>query len=140
MKKLFFLLLTAGLFMTLIANGQSSPWIKTVDGQVNCKKLTVHGKTANVVLENGEKSVVPVSTILSYYKDGMLYTKMPLYNKGVKGDLVFMEFVRTKEDMSLYKYDDSGNAKYFVYKGDEIYMELSDVNKSGFEKFFNIQL
>lgn len=136
MKKSSILLLIAGLFLSLVTYGQSGQWIKTADEQISCLKINVQKETTKIVLNNGEKKTMPTSTISSYFKDDKLYSKMPLNN----GDNVFMEFLRTRDDMSLYKYNDSGTARYFVYKGDDIYMELTDANKSGFEKFFNIQL
>lgn len=140
MKKLFLMFLTAGLILTLTANGQSDPWIKTDNGQVSCQKISIQAKNAKIVLENGEKATVPTSSIHSYFVDGKLYNKMPLYNKGVKSNDVFMELLNTRDDMTLYKYRDLGTVRYFVFKGEDIYQELVDGNTSGFEKFFNTQL
>ena len=137
MKKSFIFLLTAGLFLTLAANGQKKdPWIKTDDGQINCVKINIQKETAKVVLENGEKTTIPTSTISSFFKDDKLYYKMPLYN----GDMVFMQFLGIRDDMRLFRHSDSGTARYFVYKGNDLYQEILDANRKEFETFFNINM
>lgn len=138
MKKLFFLSLTAGVFMAISANGQQATWVKTADGQINCRKISAKQNELKVVLENGEKKVLPAGTVELYFRDNKLYLKMPLYSKGVKGSPVFMEFVKTRDDLSLYKYLDTNNYRYFVYKGNDFYIELLDDNLAYFKKFFNI--
>lgn len=138
MKKLFTFFLMAGLFSALCVSGQTASWLKTTDGQVNCKKINVQGETVKVVLENGEKQTFPVSSVLSYFADDKLYLKMPLQTKGEKKEAL-MEFVKTRDDMSLYKLLDKGNYRYLVYKGNEMYVELLDGNRAEFEKFFYLQ-
>jgi hypothetical protein len=139
MKNLLILLVAAGLFITIQANATSAEWIKTIDGQVSCLKITVQGSSLKVVTENGEKKSLPVSSIVSYYTGNKLYVKLPLYNLEIKGD-VFMEFVRSNEDLSLYKYAINGTDRFFVYKGDQLYVALNNGNKTEFEKFFFVQI
>jgi len=139
MKKLLFLLCISGLFMTLAAQGQSGPWIKTADGQINCKKITVSADNVKVVTADGEKRTLPTSSVLSYSQDNLLLIKLPLYIREVKGE-VFMEFVRSKDDLSLYKYSINGMERYFIYRGENLYVALNDGNKAEFEKFFFVQL
>ncbi len=138
MKKFFAFLLTAGFISTLCLSGQTANWVKTTDGQVNCKKISVQGETIKVVLENGEKQVLQLSSVISYFADDKLYMKMPVQTRGEKKDAL-MEFVKTRDDMSLYKLLDKGNYRYLVYKGNEMYVELLDGNRAEFEKFFYIQ-
>lgn len=138
MKKLFAFFLIAGFISTLCVSGQTATWVKTTDGQVNCKKISVQGETVKVVLENGEKQMLQVSSVISYFADDKLYLKMPVQTRGEKKEAL-MEFVKTRDDMSLYKLLDKGNYRYLVYKGNEMYVELLDGNRAEFEKFFYIQ-
>ena len=138
MKKFFAFFLIAGFISTLCVSGQTATWVKTTDGQVNCKKISVQGETVKVVLENGEKQMLPVSSVISYFADDKLYLKMPVQTRGEKKEAL-MEFVKTRDDMSLYKLLDKGNYRYLVYKGNEMYVELLDGNRAEFEKFFYLQ-
>lgn len=139
MKKFFAILITGILYFSLSVNGQDLTWIKTADGQVNCKKITVNGETVKVVLDNGEKQTLPASEVNSYYSDEKLFIKMPCVTNGKKNE-TFMEFVRTRDEMSLYRFTDSGTYRYIVFKGNEMYQELLDGNTAVFEKFFDVQL
>jgi len=138
MKKFFAFFLMAGFISTLCLSGQTSNWVKTTDGQVNCKKVSLQGETVKVVLENGEKQTLPVSSVVSFFADDKLYIKMPVQTRGEKKEAL-MEFVKTRDDMSLYKLLDKGNYRYLVYKGNEMYVELLDGNRAEFEKFFYLQ-
>lgn len=138
MKKLFSFLVAAGLIITLNANSQSTGWVMTTDGQVSCRKVSVQGDNVKIVLENGEKKVYPASNVSSYYMDDVLFTKMPLVIKGKKED-VFMEFMKKRDDMSLFRYLDNSSVRYLVYKGEDLSVEIMDGNKDQFEKYFYLQ-
>jgi hypothetical protein len=138
MKKFFAFFLMAGFISTFCLSGQTSNWVKTTDGQVNCKKVSLQGETVKVVLENGEKQTLPVSSVVSFFADDKLYIKMPVQTRGEKKEAL-MEFVKTRDDMSLYKLLDKGNYRYLVYKGNEMYVELLDGNRAEFVKFFYLQ-
>lgn len=139
MKKVTLFLMTVGLIFSLGAKGQTSAWVQNSDERVNCKKVSVLGENVKVVLENGEKKTFPCSSVTSYFYDDKLYVNLPLQVKGEKKGC-FMEFIMTRDDMSLYKYAGNGNFRYFVYKGTDLYVELLDGNLREFEKFFNVQL
>ncbi len=149
MKKNFILLFTAGLFLTVIVNGQSDNWIKTTDGLISCKKITNLNDELRLVFENGEKQRIPSNSVLSFNKNGKLYEKMPLYEKGLKEGMKFMKFLSSHEDMRLYEFYDKSfqkrnknrsSKRYFIYKGEELYIELTLADYSGFEKDFNVKL
>jgi hypothetical protein len=69
MKKFFAFFLMAGFIRTLCLSGQTSNRIKTTDGQVNCKKISVQGETAKVVPGNGEKQNLPVNSVVSFFAE-----------------------------------------------------------------------
>jgi hypothetical protein len=139
MKNLFLILLSAGLFLTLNVNGKSNPWIQTVDGQVNILKITVDASDFKVETIDGIERSLPATAVMSYSVDNKLYVKLPLYILEVKGE-VFMEFVKTRDDLKLFKYEVNGSDRYFVYKGDNLYVPLNDSNKAAFEKFFFVKV
>lgn len=135
MKKLFVFIMAAGFLFSLAASGQSSAWYQTADGQVSCKKINVQGDKLKVVLENGEKQVVPATSVSSYYTEDKLFLKKGVFANGVKQDH-FMEFLKTRDDMSLFMFPDNGTYRYLVYKGDELFIEILEGNRDEFMKFF----
>ena len=135
MKKLFVILMAAGFLFSLAASGQSSTWYQTSAGQVSCKKITVQGDKLKVVLENGEKQVVQAASVASYFTDDKLFVKKVIFSNGVKQDN-FMEFLKTRDDMSLFMFPDNGTYRYLVYKGDELFIEILEGNRDEFMKFF----
>jgi hypothetical protein len=96
------------------------------------------------VLKNGEKKAIPVNSILSYTVDGKEFTKMPLFiNNKPSGKSAFMELVKSKGDLSLYRLEitditasetletvvSGQNGKlfiYFLYQGDNIYLKMDE--------------
>ena len=141
MKKQYLILLLTGFLLTTVLSAQSQTWVKTAEGQVTCKKVSVDGEKVKVTLENGEKKDYTIDEVNSYFLDGSLFVRVPYYEKGVKDKDVFMESIANKEDQQLYKYKEGvGSVRYFVYKGDKLVNELSELNKAGFEKFFNVSL
>jgi hypothetical protein len=140
MKKKYYLMLITILLSTGLF-GQSQPWVQTDDGQVEVKKVSPDGDKVKVTLENGEKKDFKKEEVKSYFMDGALFIKVPYYEKGVKGKDVFMESLANKEDQQLYKYKAGvGSVRYFVYKGENLVNEVTESNKAGFEKFFNVSL
>ncbi|MDX9948472.1 MAG: hypothetical protein RBS38_14010 [Bacteroidales bacterium] len=135
MKKLFVFIMAAGFLFSLAASGQSSPWYQTADGQVTCKKVAVQGDKLKVVLENGEKQVVPAASVSSYYTEDKLFLKKGIFADGVMQEK-FMEFLKTRDDMSLFMFPDNGTYRYLVYKGDELFIEILEGNRDEFMKFF----
>jgi hypothetical protein len=114
------------------------------ESKLECRKISFGNKTAKVVLNNGEKMWVPVNSIRSYTIDGKEFTKMPLFiNNKPSGKSKFMELVKSKGDLSLYRMEIteitasetsepvvSGQKGklfiYFVYKGDNIYLKMDE--------------
>ncbi len=141
MKKQLLILLALCSITTCAVSGQTRPWIKTSDGQINCKKISVYKDEVKVILENGEKKNLTINDVDSYFRDGSLFIKVPLFNKGGKDKTVFMESLANKDDQQLYRYLDSpGYSRYFVYKGENLVIEVTDANKEAFSKYFNISI
>ena len=142
MKKRNFLLMVACILLTTGLFGQTQQWVKTSEGQLNCKKVSLDGEKVKVTLDNGDKKDYTIDEVNSYFSDGSLFVKVPYYEKGVKGKDVFMESIANKEDQQLYKYKERIGLpiRYFVYKGDNLVNEVTESNKAGFEKFFNVSI
>ena len=121
-------------------------WINTGKNRLDCREINLDYKTARAVLTNGEKISIPVSSIQSYSFDGREFVKMPLFkNNKASGDYKFMELLKTRDDLSLYRLEISEitadvtnktvvtdpNGKYYfyyLYKDDKLYLEMD--NKS----------
>jgi len=137
MKKLFVLLISVGFLFSLTASAQSSAWYQTAEGQVSCKKINDQGDRLRVVLDNGEKKNIPAASVSSYFIDDKLFVKKELFTDGVKQEQ-FMEFLKTRDDMSLFLFSDKGSYRYLVYKGDELFVEVLEGNRDEFMRFFHM--
>ncbi|MEZ5070729.1 MAG: hypothetical protein R2751_07130 [Bacteroidales bacterium] len=139
MKKVGIVLL-ATFVLTQVSIGQSGTWVKTGDGQVACTKVAVGNSTTKVVLASGEKQSIPTSAVLSYAKEGTEYVKMPRFDRGAKSGEEFMELVKTRDNMSLYRFRDMGSFRYVIYKGTDFYLEVTNGLETEFEDYFGIAM
>jgi len=144
MKKLVSLLIVPGLFLTFGASAQSTKWVKTLDEQVNCKKISLQESNLKIVLESGEKKVLPQDEVLLYCTGDQIFKKLPIYIDKLQKE-VFMEFIKARDELSLYKYTVETKEKimenrYFVYKANEFYIGVGDGNREEYEKYFFVQL
>jgi hypothetical protein len=137
-----------------IAKDLSASWVLTTEGKMNCKKINIGYNKARVVLENGQKKTIPVDLINSYTLNGKVFNKLPLYQVGKQTNkMVFMELIKTKSDLSLYKYEYFNygrsaydfkdlNAKlfsYFLYdNGRKLLMELDEKSLLNVCKLFGL--
>jgi hypothetical protein len=146
MKKL--LVISMFSFATIAAFGRDLPeaWINTGKKQIDCREINLGIKTARVVLTNGEKMSVPVSSIQSYSVNGREFVKMPLFrNNNASGNYEFMELLKTRGELSLYRLEitqitadetnetvvTDPNGKlylYYLYKDNKPYLKMD--NKS----------
>lgn len=137
MKKQITFLFIAGLALTAIP-AIAGEWVKTAEGQLDCSKVSVHKATTQVTLATGEKKNIPTSDIESYSVKGKEYVRKPFYEKGNIKSTVFMEFVKTMDDMSLYKFTDMENSltRYYMFKDGDYYMEITPASMKEFAAFF----
>jgi len=141
MKKLLVLFSVVLLCLSGIAKDPGASCVITREGKMNCKKIYVGFNKARVMLENGQKSSIPLDQINSYTLNGKEFTKLPLFENGKQTNkMVFMELIKTQSDSSLYKYKYYNcrrsafdfkdlNAKlysYFLYIDNRLYMELDE--------------
>jgi hypothetical protein len=146
MKKLLFISIFVLAAMASFGRDIPETWINTGANRLDCQEINLGYKTARVVLTNGEKISVPVSSIQSYSVNGRQFVKMPLFkNNKASGDSKFMELLKTRGELSLYRLEISQmtaditnkevvtdpNGKfyfYYLYKDDKLYLEMD--NKS----------
>lgn len=122
MKKNIFLVVAIGLLFAFSASAAES-WIVTNEGRINCQEVHMGFLKARIVLEDGQTMTIPFNQISSYCRNGKVYARLCLYrDKRPCNTFVFMEQVREKGELTLYRYMDlehnQNYASYYVYNGD----------------------
>jgi hypothetical protein len=145
MKKLFVISMFFLATMATFSRDIPEAWINTGKNRLDCREISLGIKTARVVLTNGEKMSVPVSSILSYSVNGKEFVKMPVFQNNKATRYEFMELLKTRGELSLYRLEISQitadetnetvvtdpNGKlyfYYLYKDDKPYLKMD--NKS----------
>jgi hypothetical protein len=145
MKKLFVISMFFLATMATFSRDIPEAWINTGKNRLDCREISLGIKTARVVLTNGEKMSVPVSSILSYSVNGKEFVKMPVFQNNKATGYEFMELLKTRGELSLYRLEISQitadetnetvvtdpNGKlyfYYLYKDDKPYLKMD--NKS----------
>jgi hypothetical protein len=138
MKKSLLFIIVSNLLISTAMIGQTDNWIKTSEGKYAISKVKVHQGSTVIIMPDGQKKSVPTSSVDSYCVDDKTYNKMSLFDKGVSKEPVFMEHVKTIDNMSLYKYHDTNRYidRYFVYKGNDYYIEIQPKAHPEFAVFF----
>ena len=156
MKKILFIGII-GLIIsvtTFAATIVSNYYISTTGQMTNCKRITFKANEIKVVLENGQKLLIPMAQIKTIKANGKIYNKLPVYknNKPMNKE-VFMELITTKETFKLYKYNvdidwdkrangfnvaDNQMENYVVYKDNQFQSEINDANYRAMFNFFGI--
>lgn len=142
MKRLLILLPAIGYCLAIAAFEPVDTWVNSGANKTDCKRISVGTSKARIVLQNGDKVVVPLDQIDSYSADGKVFNKVELYRNGKPANkLVFMELLKTRDGYELYRYNicdlDITDDQYFVYKGDEFALALDEkMNKVRIERIF----
>jgi hypothetical protein len=135
-----------------LAGFSAIPGVKLVvtnEGTVKCQKISLGVKNAHIILENGEKSIIPVEHINSYIAEGKQFDNLELYKDGKSANkMVFMELVKSRGDLSLYKYEAHDYDSYtpsdtystfYVYRGGKLYLEITDKSLPNVFQFFDVK-
>jgi hypothetical protein len=149
MKKLIVVFSVVMLSLAGFASKPDARYVVTKDGRFDCKQISFGMQNAHIVLTNGKKSTIPIENINSYTIDGKQFDKLELNKKGkdVPSE-VFMELVKTRDDLSLYRlshvdydlYPDSQKVNnYYVYKNGKQYLELTDKSLPSVLQFFDVK-
>jgi hypothetical protein len=152
-------ILTIGALMivtaTMAANLESTYFVKNTGELTNCKKIHFRTNDIKVVYENGMEVLIPKNELKAIRVNEVYYEKLPVYVNNVKTEKEeFMQFVATRGGLKLFKY--SANVSkasgskgfnvsgytmdyYVVYKGDQLWVEVTDVNYPTLFAFFGVQ-
>ena len=146
MKKLAILISGTLFCLAGMAAESSDSWVIAGKDRISCDKVNVGIAKARITLDNGEKMTLPVNQIGSYSADGMVFNKKMVYRNGKPtGRTEFMQLMKIKGDLSLYKtttfdeYLGSAVDVYNVYKGEDLYLALDNKSMPSVLNFFNIK-
>lgn len=134
MKKLI-VLVTATLFCIAgMAALPSNSGNHSGDERVNCKKISIGVKKARIILNNGDKKIIPVDQLESYVLNGRIFEKKVLYKNGKStGETAFMQLLKKRGNFSFYKNlefdpeiarEDKRHNAFYIYVGEELYLAL----------------
>jgi hypothetical protein len=149
MKKLAVLILAAMFCITGMVAAAPGNWVVTGKDRIGCEKISLGISKARIVLENGEKLVVPISELESYSSDGMVFVKKVIPDNGLSnGTAVFMQLMKVKGGLTLYRnveFDPelTGRLKsydhFYVYKGEELHLVLDEKTMPDAFNFFGLK-
>jgi hypothetical protein len=147
MKKIT-LLISAALFSYAALASSPATWIASENGRIPAEKLKVGLNKAKIVLENGEKAILPVDDLHAYSIDGKVFEKKTYYKDGKATDEeVFMEVIGYSNGLKLlkhveYDYDAiipaSPIDKFYVYRNNELHLALTPKSMPTVMEFFGV--
>jgi hypothetical protein len=112
MKKFYLVLIILPYCLVIIAGNHES-WVTTKDSTYFTKKMQFGDSRAKLVFDNGSKISLPIDQIDSYCLNGKEFKKFPLYINGKPTkNMVFMELVKTQDNLKLYRYCKSSYCPY----------------------------
>jgi len=146
MKKLAILISGTLFCLAGMAAESSDSWVIAGKDRISCDKVNVGIAKARITLDNGEKMTLPINQIESYSSDGMVFDKKMVYKNGkATGHTEFMQLLKIKGDLSLYKTTtfnaDLGAAVdvYNVYRGEDLYLALDNKSIPSVFNFFRVK-
>ncbi len=147
MKKIA-LFLSAALFASAAIASSPASWVASEDGTIHAEKVKIGFKNAKIVLENGEKTILPVDDLYAYSVKGNIFERKPYYRDGeATGEEVFMELISYSNGLKLlkhveYDYDaitpGSPIDKFYVYRNNELHLALDHKSLPTVMKFFGV--
>lgn len=134
---------------------KSNYFISTTGQLTHYKRIAFKNNEVKVVLQNGEKLLLPMAQIKTIKANGKIYDKLPVYKNDKPTDKeAFMELVTTKRGLKLYKYYtdiDSDNREfgfnvsvdykmenYVVFKDGQFKTEINDSNYPAIFTYFGL--
>lgn len=148
MKKIA-LFLSAALFASAAIASSPASWVASEDGIIQAERVKVGFKKAKIVLENGEKAIMPVDDLHAYSVKGKIYQKKPYYRDGeATGEKVFMQLISYSNGFKLYKhveYDHEAITpgspvyKFYVYRNNDLHLALDQKSLPSVMKFFGVR-
>lgn len=141
--------------VSMAANLESTYFVKNTGELTNCKKIVFLTNDIKVVYDNGAEVFIPKKDVKAIRLNEVYYEKLHVYVNNEKTDKEeFMQFVATRGGLKLFKYsaeltDNKGSKgfnvngftkdNYVVYKGDQLWVEVTDLNYPTLFAFFRVQ-
>lgn len=144
MKSLLTILMVALIGTAVNANpGSKGDYVLTKEGKLVAAKVhlgvfKIHAKTTDGCVLDAK-----YNDVAAFQKNGITYTKKPLYNGGKLEGMVFMRKVGWRNGLGLYCYEDpsisgSNNKRYFVFKDETtLWLEVDSKSAKNIQKFYN---
>ena len=148
MKKLVVLFSVAMFSLAGFANSPTS-WVASKDGRMRVEKVNIGINNARIVLETGEKIVMPLAKLDSYSLNGRIYEKKMVYRNGKPtGDMAYMELINSRGGLSLFKNVENDPEsteplktydRFYVYNGDALHLTVNDKSLPSVFNFYGIK-
>lgn len=148
MKKLIAFVTVAMFCMAGFAANPKTSWIASENKIISIKKIRFGSENAFVVLANGEKMTIPKDNLNWYALNGKVYEKKTIYKDGKStGKTSYMELIRSRSGHTLYKNKEFNSdssipgqpiEKYYIYRGENIYLALDEKSLPNVFSFFNL--
>lgn len=148
MKKIA-LILSAVLFASAAIASSPASWVASEDGIIQAERVKVGYKNAKIMLENGEKTVLPVDDLYAYSLNGKVFEKKPYYKDGeATEEEVFMQLISYSNGLKLFKhveYDYDAIIpgtpvnKFYVYRDKELHLALDQKSMPTVMEFFGVR-
>ncbi len=131
MKKVVMLAICIAICLANSTSLLADSWVISKDGNIDCKSIRIGASKTRLILQDGQKLVLPTEEIRMYYLDGRLYYKRCLYRDGKPcKQMVFMELVEYRDGLCLYRYLDKVvdplRYSYYVYENGKFSFALDD--------------
>lgn len=137
-------------------NAGPEGYVKTKNSQFNCSKIDVGPSKARLVLDNGEKITLLTNEVIAYKKDGKIFEKVDLYKNNKSANRqVFMEFIKYKNGLKLYKYttyEEGGDLatgvyyplqkveRFYIYRDGNYHLQIDEKNYKNVFQFFDLKV
>ncbi|MFO7371285.1 MAG: hypothetical protein R6X09_13560 [Bacteroidales bacterium] len=149
MKKIAFFI-SAAMFLSYAAIASSpESWVVSEDGRIPAEKVKIGFNKAKIVLENGEKTILPFDNLHAYSLNGKVFEKKPYYKDGeATGEEVFMQLISYSNGLKLFKhveYDYEAIIpgipvnKFYVYRNNELHLALDQKSLPTVMDFFSVR-
>ncbi|MBN1145180.1 MAG: hypothetical protein JXA72_12195 [Bacteroidales bacterium] len=131
MKKVAMLAFCIAICLAGSTNLLAGSWVISKNGKMDCKSIRIGAAKTRLILQDGQKLVLPTEQIRQYYLNGRLYSKRFLYRDGNPcKQMVFMELVDYRDGLCLYRYFDKvvdpSHYSYYVYENGRFSYALDD--------------
>jgi hypothetical protein len=129
MKKVLVIL---GAVFLCLPGFSGNDWMETDNGKIDCKRINLHMRKANIVMDDGQKKEISYRDISSFSRNGKVYLKLRLYEENKPTNkMAFMELLGSWNDLKLVKLRLEGlgsdeSSRYYLYNGSHYHLQLDD--------------